>query len=190
MQRSKHVNTTLTGHWGRSPGQARALGQLTARPCRRRRAQHADCRDLACRAERCGAAPHAMRTISLLPAGLLPRLLPLLPPALGVCAERLTGYVHQHPRPLPTSIFIRVPQRRDERLQCPQGIPIYRCLYFPVYVNQFGRRYVLREGVPAYLRQAENCTACRQCEERCPFHLRVVDGLKENLALARRLAGL
>ena len=72
---------------------------------------------------------------------------------------------------------------------CPQDIPIYQCLYFPIYLKQFGKKQVLRKGVPAYLKQAENCTACRQCEERCPFHLHIVDGLKENLALARRLAG-
>jgi len=71
---------------------------------------------------------------------------------------------------------------------CPQGISIYQCLYFPIYIKQFGKEHVLRDGVPAYLQKARNCIECRQCEERCPFHLHIVDGLKENLARAERLA--
>ncbi len=71
---------------------------------------------------------------------------------------------------------------------CPQAIPIYQCLYFPVYVKQMGVKRILGNGVPGYLEQTANCTACRRCEERCPFHLHIVDGLKASLSLARRLA--
>jgi len=71
---------------------------------------------------------------------------------------------------------------------CPQGISIFRCLYFPIYVKQTGVRRNLAEGVPDYLEQASECTACRRCEKRCPFHLHIVEALKENLAMARRLA--
>ena len=72
---------------------------------------------------------------------------------------------------------------------CPQGISIFPCLYFPVYVSQMGAERILKKGVPDYLEQSEKCTGCRLCEQRCPFHLHVVEGLKDNLALARRLAG-
>lgn len=70
---------------------------------------------------------------------------------------------------------------------CPQGISISSCLYFPIYIKQTGVRRNLAKGVPDYLEQAAKCTACRRCEDRSPFHLHIVDALKENLALARRL---
>ncbi len=70
---------------------------------------------------------------------------------------------------------------------CPQGISIYRVLYLPIYLKQMGLKRVLGKQMPAWLTKAAECTACRQCESRCPFHLHIVDGLKENLALARRI---
>lgn len=71
---------------------------------------------------------------------------------------------------------------------CPQRISIYRVLYFPVYVKQMGAERFVRKGVPDWLAEVENCTECRLCESRCPFHLHIVEGLKNSLALARRLA--
>lgn len=68
---------------------------------------------------------------------------------------------------------------------CPKGISIFRVLYLPVYLMQMGRKRVLADGLPDWLRQAEKCTACRRCEKRCPFSLHIVDGLKHSLSLAR-----
>ena len=72
---------------------------------------------------------------------------------------------------------------------CPQDISIFRALYFPVYVKQIGAERILAHGLPDYLVKAKSCTECRLCEGRCPFHLHVVEGLKDSLALARGLAG-
>jgi len=72
---------------------------------------------------------------------------------------------------------------------CPQEISVFRVLYFPVYVKQIGAERVFADGVPDYVVKARGCTECRLCEGRCPFHLHIVEGLKESLALARRLAG-
>ncbi|MFH0964188.1 MAG: aldo/keto reductase [Planctomycetota bacterium] len=71
---------------------------------------------------------------------------------------------------------------------CPKGISIFRVLYFPIFVKQMGVKRQLAKGVPDWLLQAQNCVECRACERRCPFHLRIVDGLKQNLALARKLS--
>jgi len=72
---------------------------------------------------------------------------------------------------------------------CPQDIAIYRVLYFPIYVKQTGAERIVGDGVPDWLAKAQRCTECRTCEARCPFHLHIVDGLKANLAMARKLAG-
>ncbi|KPK83848.1 MAG: hypothetical protein AMJ81_07155 [Phycisphaerae bacterium SM23_33] len=71
---------------------------------------------------------------------------------------------------------------------CPVGISIFRVLYFPVYVMQMGPGHVLRDGLPDWLVKAEQCVQCRQCEARCPFHLKIVEGMKSSLRLARRLS--
>ena len=72
---------------------------------------------------------------------------------------------------------------------CPRGISIYRVLYLPIYVKQMGAGRVLAGGVPDWLAKAEACTECGACQGRCPFGLRIVEGLKASLALARRLTG-
>ncbi len=70
---------------------------------------------------------------------------------------------------------------------CPQGISIFRVLYFPIYVRQMGAERILKDGIPDYLAKAEDCIECGRCEQRCPFHLRIMAGLKHNLAYARKL---
>ena len=71
---------------------------------------------------------------------------------------------------------------------CPKDISIFRVLYFPIFVKQMGVKSQLGKGVPDWLLNAENCIECGACEKRCPFHLHIIEGLKQNLALARRLA--
>ncbi len=71
---------------------------------------------------------------------------------------------------------------------CPEGIPIYRVLYFPIYIKQLGAKHCVKNGVPDWLEKASHCIECYKGEARCPSHLHIVDGLKANLALARRLA--
>jgi len=72
---------------------------------------------------------------------------------------------------------------------CPEGISIFRVLYFPIFVKQMGVKRQLAKGVPDWLLAAENCVECGACEKRCPFHLHIIEGLKQNLAFARTLVG-
>ena len=69
---------------------------------------------------------------------------------------------------------------------CPQGISIFRVLYLPIYIKQIGAGRVLAKGIPDWLAKAEECIECGLCETRCPFHLHIISGLKQNLALARK----
>ena len=41
--------------------------------------------------------------------------------------------------------------------------------------------------MPDWLRHAEQCTACRACEERYPFHLHIIEGFKQSLALGHKV---
>jgi len=70
---------------------------------------------------------------------------------------------------------------------CPQGISVHRAMAFPVYLKQMGARRLLKDGLPGWLVKAEDCIECRLCESRCPFHLDIVEGIKESLALGRRV---
>ena len=60
-------------------------------------------------------------------------------------------------------------------------------LYLPIYIKQMGGKKFLGKTMPDWLRQAEQCTACRVCEKRCPFHLHIIEGLKQSLALGRKV---
>lgn len=70
---------------------------------------------------------------------------------------------------------------------CPQAIAIFKVLYFPVYVKQMGQERFLASGLPDFLRKAMTCTLCRQCEQRCPFKLKIIDGMKASIELAEEL---
>ena len=66
---------------------------------------------------------------------------------------------------------------------CPQEISIYAALYFPVYIRQMGPERVIGSGEPAYITKARACTECGQCLTRCPFGLKIPEGLKASVAL-------
>ena len=61
---------------------------------------------------------------------------------------------------------------------CPQDIKIYQVLWLPVYINQLTIDKVLTKETIELVRYAANCNECRECEKRCPFDLKIVDGLK------------
>ncbi len=71
---------------------------------------------------------------------------------------------------------------------CPQKIPIFQVLWTPVYMAQMGVEHILAEDRIKRVRQSANCTACRECEKRCPFGLEIVKGLEECRSLVERLA--
>ncbi len=70
---------------------------------------------------------------------------------------------------------------------CPEDIKIARVLWFPVFLAQMTvERAATKENIEI-IRHSENCTECRQCEERCPFNLDIVEGLKKCRALAEHI---
>lgn len=61
---------------------------------------------------------------------------------------------------------------------CPQEIAIYQVLWTPVYLAQMGWRRALTPEKIERVRKSAQCVECRECEERCPFDLEIVEGLK------------
>ena len=70
---------------------------------------------------------------------------------------------------------------------CPEEIPIYRVLYFPVYIKQMGVERVLSSGTVQVVQDSERCVECGECEERCPFGLSIVAGLKRSRKMLAEL---
>ncbi len=70
---------------------------------------------------------------------------------------------------------------------CPQDIKIFQILWTPVYLAQMGLESILTQERVDTVRQAANCTECRECEERCPFDLEIVEGLKQCRAFVEHM---
>lgn len=70
---------------------------------------------------------------------------------------------------------------------CPEQIEIYRVLWVPVYLAQMGVERALSKKTIEAVRKGEACTQCRQCEQRCPFDLEIVDGLQQSRDIVERL---
>ena len=70
---------------------------------------------------------------------------------------------------------------------CPEEIPIYRVLYFPVYIKQMGVERILSSGTVQVVQESERCVECGQCEERCPFGLSIIEGLKRSREMLAEL---
>ena len=70
---------------------------------------------------------------------------------------------------------------------CPEDIKISRVLWFPVYLTQMTFERAATKEMIEIIRHSGNCTECRQCEEKCPFKLDIVEGLKKCRALAEHV---
>ena len=62
---------------------------------------------------------------------------------------------------------------------CPEDIKIFQTLWLPVYLAQMGPERVLTPERIEQVRHSAACTECRECEQRCPFGLEIVEGLKK-----------
>jgi hypothetical protein len=70
---------------------------------------------------------------------------------------------------------------------CPENIQINQVLCLPIFAKQFSTDKLMTKERIETVRHAGDCTECRQCEQRCPFNLEIVEGLKNCRALMERL---
>jgi len=61
---------------------------------------------------------------------------------------------------------------------CPQGVEITRLMRIPSFVKRIGLRN-RRESILRAVRSLDNCIECRECEEKCPYSLPVVEMMNE-----------
>ncbi|MBN1978894.1 MAG: aldo/keto reductase [Anaerolineae bacterium] len=77
--------------------------------------------------------------------------------------------------------------RRCEYCQpCPQGVRISTIMNLPSFVKRFPRERLFEGWIADAIATGENCIACGECEEKCPYHLPIREMIAENLALYER----
>jgi len=74
-------------------------------------------------------------------------------------------------------------------LPCPQEVRIPSVLNTRSFWKRFPRERFLGSGVKGMVDSARNCIECGECEAKCPYHLPIIEMLKENVAFYDSVAG-
>jgi len=64
-------------------------------------------------------------------------------------------------------------------MPCPDGVEIPTILRWDIYYSFYNIKKWTREQYPKLRTRVNNCTECGNCEEKCPYHLPVINMLKE-----------
>jgi len=72
-------------------------------------------------------------------------------------------------------------------LPCPEGIPIPDVFRYENYYRQYGLKDWAREQYRVLAFNAQDCSDCQTCIEKCPYGVPIPSGLKKAHHL---LAGL
>jgi len=64
-------------------------------------------------------------------------------------------------------------------MPCPDGVEIPTILRWGMYYGFYNIKKWTREQYPKLRTRVNNCTECGECEEKCPYHLPVINMLKE-----------
>ncbi len=64
-------------------------------------------------------------------------------------------------------------------MPCPDGVEIPMILRWDIYHSFYNIRKWTREQYPKLRTKVNSCTECGQCEEKCPYHLPVINMLKD-----------
>ncbi len=64
-------------------------------------------------------------------------------------------------------------------MPCPDGVEIPTILRWDIYYSYYNIKRWTTEQYPKLRTRVNSCTECGNCEEKCPFHLPVINMLKE-----------
>jgi predicted aldo/keto reductase-like oxidoreductase len=70
-------------------------------------------------------------------------------------------------------------------LPCPTGIRIPHVLTLPATLKRFSLERLFRPRNVEMISQAEQCTECAECEEKCPYRLPIREMLRESIMFYR-----
>ncbi len=73
-------------------------------------------------------------------------------------------------------------------LPCPQDVQIPSVLNTRSFWKRFPRDRFLGSGIAGMVDSARNCIECGECEEKCPYHLPIIEMLQENVAFYESVA--
>ena len=65
---------------------------------------------------------------------------------------------------------------------CPEGVQIPSVLNVRSFWKRFSRERFLSGGIAGAVDSARNCIECGECEEKCPYHLPIIEMLAEYVA--------
>lgn len=74
-------------------------------------------------------------------------------------------------------------------LPCPQGIDIPWINFIETNFRRLERTLVLNRDNLSKVQRVDDCTECRECEQKCPFHLKIVELIRENQRFFRQRFG-
>jgi predicted aldo/keto reductase-like oxidoreductase len=66
-------------------------------------------------------------------------------------------------------------------MPCPQGVVIWQLLYLRTLFNLWPAEEIFPRWEP-FVKSAEKCVKCGECEQKCPFHLPIREMMDENVA--------
>ena len=64
-------------------------------------------------------------------------------------------------------------------MPCPDGVEIPTILRWDIYYSFYNIKKWTREQYPKLRTRVNSCTECGECEEKCPYHLPVINMLKD-----------
>jgi predicted aldo/keto reductase-like oxidoreductase len=72
-------------------------------------------------------------------------------------------------------------------MPCEQGVQISTVMNAKSFWKRFPEDRFTGGWVAQAIKSAESCIECGECEEKCPYHLAIIDMLAENVAFFKRV---
>ena len=72
---------------------------------------------------------------------------------------------------------------------CPQGVPVTTAMIFDSFAKRMPRDHLVAGPAKRVAEKVPECVECGECEEKCPYHLPIMETIKASLRKARAALG-